>query len=409
MHTENSLSHSKNILIDLTDQNSNDADLNYLLTHFCGNTVSCFEDIPWLNDTHRIYVVGDLAKLDGYFNEQVALLVIKEFSFNIEPISNATLTTISHGQVPLNIHGAGVYYRKLFSDECDYFSKIKAEHDFQQLTESNKPSTALRKGIYISKVTQTNAKDEQLHFHLLRCSSNLTGATDNLRETDHHVVNLVNEAAKYDFTQPTDLNHVLAQIYENKAKDENNPKDVKAKIKAHSDKTKDMPKAGLIAFCTFYENSKFAELTPSKTDTFDWCYKKSSALTRLIFKLKPSVTDESLVKEFTVTLYPNSVFIIPLSTNRLYTHEIRPSVLNIDKIPIRMGYVIRCSNLEAVYTNDKTFIKENDELIEMKNINDENMLDLRDAYYKENKYQSHVDYGTVHFSMNSGDYKKPIL
>ncbi|MFK3872135.1 hypothetical protein [Pseudoalteromonas rhizosphaerae] len=411
MHAENSLSNSKNILINLTDQNSSDANLNYLLTHFCGTTTTCAADITCVNDAQRIYVIGDLAKLDSCFNEHVELLVIKEFSLNIEPISNATLTTISHGQVPLNIHNAGVYYRKLFSDESDYFSKIKTEHDFQQLTESNKPSTALRKGIYISKVTQThaNSDDEQLHFHLLRCSSNLTGATDNLRETDHHVVNVVNEAAKYDFTQPTDLNHVLAQIYENKAKDENNPKDVKAKIKAHSDKTKDMPKAGLIAFCTFYENSKFAELTPSKTDTFDWCYKKSSALTRLIFKLKPSVTDESLVKEFTVTLYPNSVFIIPLSTNRLYTHEIRPSVLNIDKIPIRMGYVIRCSNLEAVYTNDKTFIKENDELIEMKNINDENMLDLRDAYYKENKYQSHVDYGTVHFSMNSGDYKKPIL
>lgn len=407
MHTENSLSHSKNILINLADKNSKDADLNYLLTHFCGNTVSSFDDIPSLNDKNRVYIVGDLTKFTDCINESVELLIIEEFSFNIEHINNTKFKLISHGQVPLNIHNAGVYYRKLFDDKRDYFSKITAEHEFQQLTESNKPTTALRKGIYISKVTE--AKDEQLHFYLLRCSSNLTGATDNLRETDHRVVNLVNEAAKFDFTLPTGLNHVLAQIYENKAKDENNPKDVKAKIKAHSDKTKDMPKAGLIAFCTFYENSKFAELKPSKTDSFDWCYKKSSALTRLIFKLKPTVTDESLVKEFTVTLYPNSVFIIPLSTNRLYTHEIRPSVLNIDKIPIRMGYVIRCSNLEAVYKNNKTFIKENDELIEMKNINDENMLDLRDAYYQENKYQSHVDYGTVHFSMNSGDYKKPIL
>jgi hypothetical protein len=130
---------------------------------------------------------------------------------------------------------------------------------------------------------------------------------------------------------------VLVQIYENK-KDERQ-KEIKARIKAHSDKTKDMPKNGLIAFCSFYDMPTKRQLKPSKTDRYDWCYKETSVLTSLHFKLKNTVIDESFVKEFSVTLYPNSVFIIPLSTNRLYTHEIKPSVLNIDKIPMRMGYV----------------------------------------------------------------------
>ena len=186
-------------------------------------------------------------------------------------------------------------------------------------------------------------------------------------------------------------------------------KEVKAKIKAHSDKTKDMPKEGLIVFCTFYDKNNFMNLTTSKTDKFDWCYKKSSGLTRLLFKLKSTVNDDSLEKEFSVTLYPNSVFLIPLSTNRLYTHEIRPSVLNIDRIPIRMGYVIRCSNLEAIYMNNQTYIKEDANFIKLEQMDNINMEELRDSYYEENKSEKVVKYGKVHFSMNSGDYEKPIL
>jgi hypothetical protein len=169
-----------------------------------------------------------------------------------------------------------------------------------------------------------------------------------------------------------------------------------------------MAQEGLITFCTFYDKTNLEHLSPSKTDKFDWVYKKISGLTRLLFKLKSTVNDNSLIKEFSVTLYPNSVFSIPLSTNRLYTHEIRPSALNIDKTPVRMGYVIRCSNLEAVYQNDKTFIKENGHLIKLEQMNNENMENLRDSYYKENKFEKSVDYGKIHFSMNSGDYKKPI-
>ncbi len=169
-----------------------------------------------------------------------------------------------------------------------------------------------------------------------------------------------------------------------------------------------MPKEGLIAFCTFYDNSQFEHLQPSKADKYDWVYKEKSGLTRLLFKLKNIIEDESLVKEFSVTLYPNSAFLIPLTTNRLYTHEIRPSMLNMDKTPTRMGYVVRCSNLEALYVNNHVYIKEEGELLKLEPMTDETMNDLRSSYLKENKTEEMVKYKKIRFSMNSGDYKKPI-
>ena len=171
---------------------------------------------------------------------------------------------------------------------------------------------------------------------------------------------------------------------------------------------RDMPKHAVMAFCSFYDSSQMESLQQSPTDRYDWVHKKQSGLTKLHFKLKPMVTDESLVKSFTVTLYPNSVFLIPLSTNRLYTHEIRPSALSIDKIPTRMGYVVRCSDMEALFMKEQTYIKEGEEWMPLEPVNQEGMNDLRMSYLEENKTDQNITYNKIHFSMNSGDYKRPI-
>ncbi|WP_024610690.1 hypothetical protein [Pseudoalteromonas sp. TB64] len=402
----NRISYNKNILLNLCNETNSAESLEYLLSNFSGQVVTGISEILESNEFICVYAIGDIKQIKP---SKHAILIIKELSFNYDNLAGSLYRLVELGEVPINIHGVGVYYRHLFTgDDC--FGQIKSEHHFQNLTESNKPSKALRKGIYLTNIVKKlSGNKEELHFRLLRCSSNLTGATDNFRKADHSIVDLLNHVAQFDFENHTQLNHVLAQIYENKSKGEGNPKDVKAKIKAHSDKTKDMPKNALIAFCTFYDKTHFENLTVSKVDRFDWCYKKSSALTRLHFKLKKTVDDDSLKKEFSVTLYPNSAFLIPLSTNRLYTHEIRPSVLNIDKIPTRLGYVVRSSNLEAIYTEKGVFIKEGDELIKLEDMTKETMHDLRDSYYKENRTESIVNYGNILFSMNSGDYKKPIF
>jgi hypothetical protein len=59
--------------------------------------------------------------------------------------------------------------------------------------------------------------------------------------------------------------------------------------------------------------------------------------------------------------------------------------------------------------NNQTYIKENDKLLLLENMSSEMLENLRDSYYKENTSENRVDYGKVNFSMNSGDYKKPIL
>lgn len=406
MNLENTISKDKNILLVLSNHKDKSNEFDFLIENFCGKVVNDYAEITSPLSDKRIYVCGDISILKNDFN---SLYIVRELSFNYEYSDHKNIQIIGLGQVPVITNKVGVYFRSLFNDD-DYFNQLKSEHVFQQLTESNKESKALRKGIYLTEVSKEEAEDknEILHYRLLRCSSNLTGPSKNFSNTDRKIINSLNDAVKYTFKKETKLNHVLAQIYENKKKEAGKAKEVKAKIKAHSDKTKDMPKDGIIAFCTFYDKSNFENLKPSKTDKYDWCYKKTSGLTRLHFKLKNTINDNSLEKEFSVTLYPNSVFLIPLSTNRLYTHEIRPSLLNIDKIPVRMGYVARCSNLEAVYMNEQTYIKENGELIKLEQMTQETMNILRDSYYEENKTEKMVKYGKIHFSMNTGDYKKPI-
>lgn len=402
---ENNISTDKSILVVLTDSQDRHAEIKYLIENFCGKVIYTISDVDEKAD-NIFYICGDLSDV---LLEHMQAYIIKEFSSNYEHLTGQDHIRFAElGEVPILVHNAGVFFRRLYND-AGYFDKIKSEHTFQELTESTKESKSFRKGIYLTEISSTTSpeQDEVLHFRLLRCSSNLTGPTDNFRATDHQIMNQLNTAVKYVFARETKMNHVLAQIYENKKNE--NQKEIKAKIKAHSDKTKDMPKEGLIAFCTFYDMSVALNIKPSAADRFDWCYKEKSALTRLHFKLKNSVEDPTLIKEFSVTLYPNSVFIIPLSTNRLYTHEIKPSILDIDKIPTRMGYVVRCSNVEALYMNKQTYIKENNELLKLEQMTPEMLEDLRNSYYRENTSEDIINYGRVNFSMNSGDYERPIF
>ncbi|MFN0201357.1 MAG: hypothetical protein ACKVTZ_07540 [Bacteroidia bacterium] len=401
---ENVISKTQNVLLVLENKQAEATELQQLMENFCGIVVKSLSEVEGELRSKRLYVCGDISQFE---NIDGLAFIIKELSYHYETVDNENFKLINLGQVPVIVSNSGVYFRQLF-EENGYFERIKAEHEFQALTESTKPGTAFRKGIYLAEVVKeiTQEHNEVLHFHLLRCSSNFSGATGNFREADHEVLKIMNEAAKYVFEQETKLNHVLAQIYENTKSE---VKETKAKIKAHSDKTKDMPQEALIAFCTFYDNANFKQLTPSKTDRYDWCYKETSALTRLVFKLKNTVNDDSLAKEFSVTLYPNSVFFIPLSTNRLYTHEIKPSILNVDKIPTRMGYVARCSNVEAVFMNEQTYLKEKGKLIKLEEMTLETLTELKETYREENITEHKVKYGKVHFSMNQGDYQKPIF
>ncbi len=371
-----------------------------------------------------IYVCGDLLKIILNFQQLVSNLrdekkvyYIDDLIYNVwekgglEP-KNYSFSVISSGQVPLNFYNLGIYFGNLFGHktkqitcnntnhenrslhECnDIFEKISNQHTFQTLTESNKPNNAFRTGLYITNVEKDYLN--QYFFKLLRCSTNFSGPTEKFSSTDIDILDRVNEKITESFEQPVELNHVLAQIYHN----QNNKK---ASIKSHSDKTKDMPKNGLIAFCSFYKFEK----------SHVHMYKDISTLSSLHFKLKKDVQDK-YVQDFSVTLHPNSVFLIPLSTNRLYTHEIRPSSAPIQYLPIRMGYVIRCSNQNAIYSDGQTFVLNQSPLEKIHQLLQKptalQFEQIKNLYLIENTTSSYPDYSEIkHLSLNNGDFEKPI-
>ena len=385
----------------------------YIKQHFAGIVFESEAEFKShvIQPNTLIYLCGDIA--DYLLDDNIKaskFYIVREFSKNYEGYHS-----ISLGGIPINYNSTGVYFRDFFDSDKDYFNLLSGEHEYQDLTESNKGSKAFRKGIYLSKVEKL--EDDEYKFNLLRCSSNLDGPTENFRTTDLSVVGSVNSISKWFFEQDTELNHVLAQIYENQIIETGDKvSERKAKIKAHSDKTKDMPTNGLMAFCTFYKGygkAGFTELDKvkrSNTDFFDYCYNDgSSVLTKLRFRLKSSVEDPSLNKLFDIILYPNSVFLMSLETNRLYTHEIIPSGLPIAKIPTRLGYVIRCSKTEAIYKDGKTFIIDSDNLVKMEDADMEGVKKLKDMYYAENTTTGVMDYGKFYFSLNLGDYKCPVV
>jgi hypothetical protein len=411
--TENVLN-KKHVLLCVDDQLINHA-YEYTKQNFCGIVCSDASEIQ-SNSSSLIYLCGNIEENMKKIGEienlkYKAIYVIKDLSYNYDSYD---LLLIGIGQVPINVHNVGVFFMSFFSasHEVDHFNKLEKEHKFQTLSESNKPTNAYRKGIYLSKVGDTynelKEPNDELEFNLLRCSTNLDGPTENFREPDYEIINKVNNVASFFFEQKVELNHVLAQIYANVKQEDGHEK--KAKIKEHSDKTKDMPKNALIAFCTFYKDyssDEYLDKFKGKPDS------KRSPLTKLRFRLKRPT--ESLVDSFDVILYPNSVFLMSLTTNKLYTHEIIPSGLPVDKLPIRMGYVIRCSKTKAIFIDGQTFIEEPskyegiEKLTPLYEPTDDDVKKLKELYLQENKESEIVEYGPTYFSLNKGDYLKPLL
>ncbi|GAA4520137.1 hypothetical protein GCM10023191_096610 [Actinoallomurus oryzae] len=355
-----------------------------------------------------VYLCGDISRISRRRLRAAArVFVIRELSHGYHEDVDEHWTLIDLGRVPIRVHGVGVYHRRFFGLDADHFGRIRAEHTFQSLTESTKPGTAHRSGIYLTPVTQNG---DELHFRLLRCSTNFSGPTESFRPTDTHIVEALNREAAWVFRNQAPLNHVLAQIYHNTPATAER-KQSKAKISAHADKTKDMPVNGIMAFCTFYD--RLDQLQPLAEDAFDYGVKGTSGLTRLHFRLKEPTEERdgaALPRQFTLTLYPGSVFFMPLSTNRLYTHEIRPSALDADSLPTRLGYVVRCSSAEAVHKNGHTFLKTAGDLVRLEPPTPAGMDELRRLYAEENRTSSFIDYGDeIFFSMNTGDYVAPRI
>ncbi|MFI7007082.1 hypothetical protein [Streptomyces sp. NPDC050145] len=355
-----------------------------------------------------VYLSGDLAAISASrLRAADRVFVVGELSRGGAQDADASWPVVDAGRVPVRVHGVGVFYRRYFALDDDHFGRIRAEHTFQSLTESDKAGSAHRSGIYLTPVTRDD--DGALHFRLLRCSTNLSGPTEGFGPADTEIVGALNREAADVFRDHAPLNHVLAQTYHNTAATPER-KQSKARISSHADKTKDMPVNGVMAFCTFYEG--LDKLEPMADDPFDHGVKRASGLTRLHFRLKDPAAERdeaALPDRFTLTLYPGSVFFMPLSTNRLYTHEIRPAALDAERLPTRLGYVVRCSGTEAVHKDGRTYLrKAAGDLVELEQPTEAGMEELRSRYAAENRTTSFIEYGDAFlFSMNAGDYLAP--
>ncbi|MEU1815883.1 hypothetical protein ABZ543_11880 [Streptomyces roseifaciens] len=407
MHTtgpaEACIEDSSNILVAPSTLQDDD-----LIRDFFGPTITPEDLASGSSDLAQktVYLCGDISGISSrQLHAADRVFVIRDLSHGYHEDADNPWTLVELGRVPIRVHGVGVYYRRFFGLGADHFGQIRAEHAFQSLTESTKPGTAHRSGIYLTPVTRNG---DELHFRLLRCSTNLSGPTESFRPTDTRIVGALNREAAAVFRNQAPLNHVLAQTYHNTLATAER-KQSKAKISAHADKTKDMPVNGIMAFCTFYD--QLDKLQPLAEDAFDYGVRGASGLTKLHFRLKEPIEERdgiALPPQFTLTLYPGSVFFMPLSTNRLYTHEIRPSALDAELLPTRLGYVVRCSSTEAVHKNGHTFLKAAGDLVKLELPTPAGMNELRRLYAEENRTSSFIDYGDEFlFSMNTGDYLAP--
>src|SRR6188768_3204347 len=160
---------ARNVLVASPDQR--------LAFDFFGAVV---DDLPADVAGKTLYLTGDVARFRGRFDGAARVFAVEELACNYGSLERVRL-----GRVPVRVAGVGVYYRRFFDDD-DFFSRVCAEHTFQTLTESVKPSKAHRTGIYLTPVSQHG---DELRFHLLRCSTNLSGPTENFCATDWHIVN----------------------------------------------------------------------------------------------------------------------------------------------------------------------------------------------------------------------------
>jgi hypothetical protein len=182
------------------------------LKDFCGAVIALDDPAARLPDLadKAVYLCGDLSKASAFD------LSAAGASRSSGSCRTATTTRawplVDLGRVPLRVHGVGVYYRRFFDPAGEHFQRISSEHTFQSLTESTKPGKAHRSGIYLTPVEPVG---DALHFRLLRCSTNLSGPTENFRATDRHIVDALNQEAALVFDGAAPLNHVLAQIYHN--------------------------------------------------------------------------------------------------------------------------------------------------------------------------------------------------
>jgi hypothetical protein len=95
-----------------------------------------------------VYFCGDVEKVEHLID----IIVVCDYCYN----NTTNFRIIPSRQLPINIHNIGLYIDQFC--ESGYFDRISNDHEFQNLTESNKSSAAYQTCVYITNVKETNAE-----------------------------------------------------------------------------------------------------------------------------------------------------------------------------------------------------------------------------------------------------------
>ncbi len=158
---------------------------------FCGTVIAPRDLARGAPDLRgkTVYLCGDLARARELAPSLAAadrvLAVVDGSHGDDAGDGDRAWSVVDKARVPLLVHGVGVFFRRFFDPDVDYFERICTEHDFQDLTQSNKPGRAHRTGLYLSPVER---RGDALHFRLLRCAANLSGPTEGVHATRPHLV-----------------------------------------------------------------------------------------------------------------------------------------------------------------------------------------------------------------------------
>ena len=140
---------------------------------FCGEVHRLDELTETLPDLSQrtVFLYGNLSEIEGVRNQLAGAsrVCVIRGAVTRQWIDSENRQqgwgVVDVGQVPMLVHGVGVYYRQFFCPNGDYFRRIQSEHEFQSLTESNKPGTAHRTGTYLTPVERL---EDGYRFRLLR-------------------------------------------------------------------------------------------------------------------------------------------------------------------------------------------------------------------------------------------------
>ncbi|MFV2179592.1 hypothetical protein ACFHW2_18825 [Actinomadura sp. LOL_016] len=79
-----------------------------------------------------VYLCGDVSEVGGRrLHAAGRVFVIRGLAHGYHEDVDKAWSIVDLGQVPVRVHGVGVYYRRFFDLDADHFGRICAEHAFQ--------------------------------------------------------------------------------------------------------------------------------------------------------------------------------------------------------------------------------------------------------------------------------------